>query len=227
VTITRNVALYQLIRDAWSLRDQFDLTNVGYGKVHWPDSVDVLRSPFSYYYFLAGIVRVTQARNIVEVGTHQGGSTRALAAGLDPAIDGRIVTFDVTEYGASMFSDHPVISAFTTDANSEKAFDACVRAFGAPKADLVFIDSTHECWTTLLSFTIYSNVIRSPLVILDDITLNPEMKKLWAYLQSRYGTDNAIDATDVEPAIRTGGSGTRPGFGIVRIPDAVFGEVER
>ena len=118
-----------------------------------------------------------------------------------------------------MFAGHPVIKAFSIDANSEKAFDACSALFGRPQADLAFIDSTHEFWTTLISFTIYTTIIRTPLVILDDITLNPQMKRLWSHIQERYGPANAIDVTEIEPAIRTGGGGTRPGFGLVRIPE--------
>jgi hypothetical protein len=219
VIAVHRIPLHELVVEAWSLRDQFDLTNVGYGKVHWPDSVDVLKTPFSYYYFLAGVVRLTRAERIVEVGTHQGGSTRALAAGFVDPTRGRIATFDITDYGARMFKGHPSIKAFSVDANSEKAFDACIGTFGDPRIDLAFIDSTHEFWTTLISFTIYTNVIRCPLVILDDITLNPQMARLWSHLRDRYGPSNTIDAVDVIPGIRTGGGGTRPGFGVVRIPD--------
>jgi len=218
VTQAAGLSLRDFVAEAWALRNEFDLTGVGYGKVHWPDSVDVLTSPFSYYYFLAGAVRLTGARRVVEVGTHQGGSTRALAAGFTDPANSRIATFDITDFGAKMFRDHPVISAFAIDANSEQAFNECVRVFGQPRADLAFIDSTHDFWTTLVSFTVYSNLIRCPLVILDDITLNPQMSRLWNHIIGMYGLDNTVDATDVIPEIRTGGGGTRPGFGVVRIP---------
>jgi hypothetical protein len=216
---TAGLSLRDFVAEVWALRKDFDLTGVGYGKVHWPDSADVLTSPFSYYYFLAGAVRLTGSRRIVEVGTHQGGSARALAAGFTDVATSRLVTFDITDYGARMFRDHQVIKALELDSNSEMAFDACMQVFGWPKADLVFIDSTHDFWTTLLSFTIYTNVIRCPLVILDDITLNPQMSRLWNHLVSMYGLEHTIDATEVFPEIRTGGGGTRPGFGVVRIPD--------
>jgi hypothetical protein len=212
------VSMKELVEDAWTLRSQFDLSDVAYGKVHWGDMKQILTTPFSYYFLLAGIARLTQARRIVEVGTHQGGSTKALASGfVDPGIS-KLVTFDVTDYGARMFKGHASIRAYTLDANSEAAFGACLREFGEPRIDLAFIDSTHEFWTTFQSFSLYAAMLECPVAVLDDITLNESMARLWELLRKRYGKANTIDATEVDPAIRVGGGGTRPGFGIVRIP---------
>lgn len=211
------VPIAELVADAWELRTQFDLATVGYGKVHWGDMREVLTTPFSYYYFLAGIARLSSARRIVEVGTHQGGSTRALAAGLADPGRSKVVTFDVTDFGSRMFEGHSTIRAHTIDANSEAAFDVCVREFGEPKIDLAFIDTTHEFWTTLQSFMLYAEMIQCPLIVVDDITLNERMSRLWSLITLRYGSTNTIDATEVHPEIRVGGGGTRPGFGVVRI----------
>ena len=213
-----SVPMETLVADAWDLRREFNLENVGYGQVHWGDFKEVLKKPFSYYYFLAGITRLTGARRIVEVGTHQGGSTRALAAGLSEPSRSRIVTFDVTDFGAKTFAGNQVIHAHVLDANSEAAFDTCVREFGEPRIDLAFIDTTHEFWTTVQSFMLYAEMIECPLVVVDDITLNDRMAKLWSLLRLRYGAANTIDATTVSPEIRTGGNNTAPGFGVVRIP---------
>lgn len=211
------VSMKELVQDAWALRSQFDLSNTGYGKVHWGDMKQVVTTPFSYYFFLAGIARLTGARHIVEVGTHQGGSTRALAAGFADPRGSKLVTFDVTDYGARMFKGHASIKAYTLDANSEAAFQTCLREFGEPRMDLAFVDSTHEFWPTFQSFNLYAAMLECPLVVLDDITLNESMAGLWELIRSRYGKENTIDAADVDAAIRVG-DGTRPGFGIVRIP---------
>ncbi len=211
------VSMHQLVADAWSLRPEFDLSNVAYGRVHWGDMKEVLTTPFSYYYFLAGITRLLNARRIVEVGTHQGGSTRALATGFNDPAASKLVTFDVTDFGARMFRDHATIKAYTLDANSEAAFDTCLREFGEPRIDLAFIDSTHAFWTTYQSFNQYAGMLDCPIVVLDDITLNDSMIRLWSLIRRRFGADNTIDATEVNPDIRVGGAGTRPGFGVVRI----------
>jgi hypothetical protein len=204
-----------IVAEAWSRRDNFDLRGIGYGRVHWGNLVDVIDKPFPYYFFLAGMVNLTRSRHIVEVGTHQGGSARALAAGLQDPAASRIVTFDITTDGATLLADHPVIRAYSLDANSEPAYDVCVREFGAPQIDLAYIDSTHGFWPTLSSFLIYGTALRANFVILDDITLNPEMERFWSLVRTRFGHD-CIDATDVAEQIRMP-KDNRPGFGVVRM----------
>ena len=81
--------------------------------------------------------------------------------------------------------------------------------------DVAYIDAAHDFWPTLQSFLICSGALGAGIVVLDDITLNPEMSKLWRYLRRSY-PDDTIDATDVHPEIRSGGSGISPGFGVVR-----------
>lgn len=213
----RSIPLDELVSRAWSLKSEFDLRDVGYGRIHWGNLRDFLKGPFSYYYFLAGMVRLTGARKILEIGTHQGGSTKALCKGLVAPSDSRVVTFDVTPYGSEIFSGDPVVRAFTMDANTESALEKSLQEFGGSNIDLAFIDSTHDFWTTFQSISLYTSAFKCPVVIIDDITLNPSMAKLWDLLRKRYGTENAIDATDVNPEIRTGGSGTRPGFGVIRL----------
>lgn len=212
-----SMPLEDVVSRAWALRSQFDLTNVGYGQIHWGNFRDVLADAPSYYYFLAGLVRLSGAEKILEIGTHQGGSTRAMCKGLISPPASRIVTFDVTAYGAEMFVRDPVVHAYTMDANTEVALDTCVREFGGSAIDLAFIDSTHDFWTTMQSVALYTAGFKCPLLVIDDITLNPSMVRLWSLLRARHG-DNAIDASEVHYEIRPGGPETRPGFGVVRIP---------
>ena len=212
------VSLDRLVDDAWSLRDEFDLSKISYGRVHWGDFKQILTKPFSYYYFLAGLVRLTGARRVLEVGTHQGGSARAMATGFTDPANSRLVTFDVTDYGAKLFKGHPSIRAYTIDANSQAAFETCLTDFGGPRIDMAFVDSTHEFWTTLQSFNVAAALLSCPIIVLDDITLNESMSRLWSFIRDRYGSENTIDAVEVHSAIREGGGGTRPGFGVVRIP---------
>ena len=213
-----SIQLKELIAQAWSLRNEFDLSNVGYGRTHWGDQTQILTTPASYYYFLAGITRVTKARRVLEVGTHQGGSTRAIARGLSEQSGSRVVTFDVTRDGAEMFMQDPVVHAFTMDGGTEAAMDAALTVFGSPSVDLAFIDSTHEFWSTLNIIALWTTAFSCPLVVLDDITLNPSMRRLWNVLLDRFGETNAVNAVEVDAAIRTGGDGTTPGFGVLRIP---------
>jgi cephalosporin hydroxylase len=208
--------LADTVRDAWAQRNSFDLSSVGYGRIHWDNRTDVMHTPLPYYYFLAGMVRILEARRIVEVGTHHGGSTKALAAGLVSPSESRIVTFDPNPEASRMLLNHPVIRAHPLDANTQEAIDAASEGVDG-SCDLVYIDSTHDYQSTLHSWLLYGELFAAPVVILDDITLNDSMRALWSLLQRRYGTDNALDASDIVPEIRPAVGLSRPGFGIVRL----------
>jgi hypothetical protein len=207
-----NCSMKELVQVAWAERQNYDLTGIGYGLDHWGKSEKPITKPFPYYFFLAGMVKVTNASRIVEIGTHQGGSTRAMAKALEARNEGQIVTFDVTPYGHEMFVRHDFIRAWTCEANSETAFNHVVEQFGEPRIDLVFIDASHRFWPTLLNVLIYGETCAARFMILDDVTLNPEMSRLWDLLTLRYGHENIIDASKVDPVIRC----PQTGFGVVR-----------
>jgi hypothetical protein len=208
--------LADTIRDAWALRGSFDLAGIGYGRIHWGNRTDRIQTPFPYYYFLAGIVRLLGARRIVEVGTHHGGSTKALAAGLISPTHSRIVTFDPNPEGSRMLSNIPAIHAYALDANAKEAIETVKQELGV-SCDLVYIDSTHDYQSTLHSWLLYVELFSSPIAILDDVTLNDSMRALWSLIKERYGADNAVDASDIVPEIRATDDDSRPGFGVVRV----------
>lgn len=202
---------------AWDAGTTFDLSGIGYGQIHWGNMQDVVTKPYQYYFFLAGMVRVTGARKVVEIGTHQGGSALAMAKGFADPDSSRLVTFDITEFGANMFRGHSHIRGYQLDANSEAAYDSCREVFGSDTIDFIYIDTTHLFWPTFLSMQIYVEGFSPQFAVLDDITLNPEMERLWQLVRRRYGAENTIDVTDVIPQVRPPSRGFVPGFGLVRI----------
>jgi hypothetical protein len=114
-----------------------------------------------------------------------------------------------------MFAEHKTIRACTCDANSEEALNRVIEEFGAPRIDLVFVDGIHEFWPTLMNILVYGEICAARYIVLDDITLNPGMEKLWALLRARYGSKNVIDATEIDETIRRPGV-SAPGFGVIR-----------
>lgn len=207
--------LEDLVDRAWRLGCTIDLPGIGYGRTHWGSGGDVLTAPFPYYHFLAGLVRLIEARRVVEVGTHHGGSARAMAVGMANSPEAKIVTFDIAPDGSEILARHPIIRAYHLDALSETAFEVCVAEFGGASVDFAYIDAAHDFWPTLQSFLICSGGLGARIVVLDDIALNPEMGKLWRHLRRSYPGDT-IDATDIHPEIRGGRIGMSPGFGVVR-----------
>ena len=201
-----------LVSEAWRVGSQFDLSGIGYGRIHWGNRTDIDSEVQPYYHFLAGMVRVLRAKRIIEIGTHQGGSARAMAAGLFDPENSRVVTFDPNPFAANLFTGHPVIRAYALDGNSETAIRMCRDDLGGMNADMTFIDSTHDFPSTLHSWLLYAELIRTPVIVLDDVTLNDSMRSLWSLIRERYAY--SIDATEVEPGIRPCGD-ARPGFGVV------------
>ena len=208
--------LDQLVSEAWGIGQAMDLSGIGYGQIHWGNRVDVIDSPFPYYHFLAGLIHCLKATKVVEVGTHHGGSAQAMAAALTAVAGAKIVTFDVTPEGSLLLEGHPIIRAYNLEANTEAAYEACLAEFGEAKVDLAYIDASHSFWPTLMNYLICVEVLQADVVVLDDITLNDGMRRLWHLIRQRHPNDS-IDATEVHPEIRQAGPDTAPGFGLVRL----------
>jgi len=205
--------LKDLIRRAWETGLTFDLTGIGYGRIHWDNQKDVVSTPYSYYFFLAGLVRLTAAKRILEIGTHSGGSIRAMEAGLSSRIGAVLVTVDVTHESDPYLQDARLVRKVVGDANSSETFDT-IRKYFEEGCDLLYIDATHDFWPTYLNYALYVPALRPKMVVLDDITLNPGMERLWALVERTVPPGQAVDASEIEPAIRPAGS-TRPGFGVI------------
>jgi len=123
-------SLAAIVANAWEIGRTFDLTGIGYGRPHSGDDPTPITEPFPYYHFLAGFTRLTHARHIIEIGTHHGGSARAMAAGFSDAKNSKIVTFDSKPDAQEMLRDEPTIRAYCGNANTTKALDFCRTELG-------------------------------------------------------------------------------------------------
>lgn len=213
-----DIPISSLAYEAWCRGRVFDLDGIGYGLAHWTDACTVpldrrpkiISQPYDYYYWLAGIVNITEASKILEIGTHQGGSALSMSKGLVNPSNSTIVTLDVTEYGVNDFRHHNHIRAHQVNANTENAFDICSKELDN-KIDMLFIDSTHNFWTTYLNLIIYVNGLSPSIIVIDDITLNPEMQKMWDKTQMLFGMNNCTNVSNEIPGFRP-----HCGFGLVR-----------
>jgi cephalosporin hydroxylase len=211
-----SLALADLVKIAWNARTAFDLKGIGYGRLHHPLWLNkIIDEPFDYYFFLAGFVRTIGAERIVEVGTHWGGSARAMREGFAAPDKSKIVTFDITKDGAQKLKDCANVKAYSIDANTEKAVQIVLDEFGRKPIDMIYVDTAHKFWPTIQSFSLYSAIFRPRYAILDDITLNDSMKQCWTAITHLYGPERAVDCTKIVPQIRQ--SKTSPGFGLVRL----------
>jgi hypothetical protein len=190
------VTLTQDIIDAWEVGQTIDLTGCDYGRSHVTGEYETTPS---YYRLLAGLVRTQQMRSIIEVGTYCGGAARAMKRGNPDAV---IATVDVNRY--QQFDPSEGIIQVVGDG---------VRAAGAIKqhvmqtADMVYIDSDHSFAVTTAQYGIYRALFNPRWIVLDDITLNSEMRDVWALI----GQEAGIDACSIIPDVRTRGEG----FGVI------------
>jgi hypothetical protein len=219
--------LEEIIRGAWSVGRAIDLSGIGYGRIHWGNGTDIVTKPSPYYFFLAGFARVCNAARICEIGTHWGGSTRALRRGVRAGSKPEIVTIDVTNQSDGMLTSEDGISKIVGDAGSEEVVRAVAASFaGGSGIDLLFIDSQHSFVPTWSQYCQYTTLLRPIFTILDDIALNEEMSEVWKLVRESVPPGEALDANEIEPGIRCAGRfwrfwkfigrETKIGFGLVR-----------
>jgi len=209
--------LEDIVRSAWDVGKEIDLSGIGYGRIHWGNREDVKDQPSSYYYFLAGLVRKFSLARILEIGTHWGGATRAMWYGLNDPDSAKIVTVDITTESDNRLLDYPKIQKIVGDANSEAIFDRIATSFDWEPIDLIYIDAAHQTVPTVMSFALYAMALRPKLMVLDDITLNEPMKAAWSKIKTMLPAGSAVNAAEIEKKIRD--AGNNPGFGLIRLMD--------
>ncbi len=216
--------LEEVVRNAWKVGNTINLSGVGYGKIHWGNEIDIIADPFDYYKFLSGFVASLELNRILEIGTHWGGATVAIARGCvfnNQNARPEIFTIDVTEESDQWLPLQPE-SAWILKHVGEASRRSAIRAaldFFQPdcRVDLLFIDSDHSFMPSLIQYATYSTVFLPKFVILDDISLNEEMCALWTLLKRVVPQNCFIVANEVVPQIRDRDAG----FGIIANLDRV------
>lgn len=206
--------LPDIVTAAWADGRKIDLDGIGYGRVHWGNKSDVLDTPNNYYYFLAGLVRRYGFTRILEIGTHWGGATRAMRAGVKRPEDARIVTVDISTESDNRLKDYPDIVKIVGDANTAPTLWNIIEAFDGQPVDLVYIDADHHCFPTIASVAFLSLLLRPKLIVLDDISFNEDMQAAWKMLQAALPEEDMVDVHRVVREIRPE---PKAGFGMIRL----------
>jgi hypothetical protein len=207
------ITIQNLAKIAWAAGERHDMSGLHYGRHHNLDGA--LLGPAPYYRFLAGLVDVSGARRILEIGTHEGGSARAMLAGAR----GRqptLLTIDMENNSALQLEGAEGVSRIISDALAPPCVSHVLRAFGGTPIDLLYIDADHRYLPTMSMFGLYTTLLKPKLAVFDDITLYDDMAMFWNDVKVAYG-DNALDISDIIPEIRPPVEGRRPGFGLVRL----------
>ena len=198
----------RIIREAWSVGQAIDLSNIGYGPAHWSGDKPFYDTPSSYYQFLAGLVRTQNCQNIFEVGTHYGGSSLSMLRGIGDSTPVNVLTVDLSDLNPVLHETRG-LTKLVGDANSEHVIKTVLLHFGGAPIDLFFIDADHEFLPTLTNLGLYCLLLRPRFVVVDDIVLNHRMRSMWDAVL----TAEAVDCVDVVPEIRE----REVGFGLMKL----------
>ena len=212
----RSAPLENVVRSAWEVGKTIDLAGIGYGRIHWGNLKDVRPEPVPYYFFLAGLARLCGAMRICEIGTHSGGSARALRRGMS-STQADLVTIDMTEISDPQLVGERGIRKIVGDAGSPAVIDAVREHFGAQRGiDVLFIDSDHQMKPTLDQYRAYVSALQPRFVVLDDIAINQGMAEAWRLVCEGVPTGEAVNVADIEPRARSKSSS----LGLMRLGDS-------
>jgi predicted O-methyltransferase YrrM len=153
--------------------------------------------PCSYYFFLAGLVAQLRCSRILELGTHFGGSIFSMARGIEYSgltETAEVITVDVKDSNSEAFRANQLVTRILGDCLDDGVAQHVKQSFSGP-VDLIYIDAVHDYEHTNRYLQQYSLLVSPRLVILDDIRLNPSMRRFWKYLVDTHG-DRVIDITD-------------------------------
>ncbi len=203
---TRERCLETICEDAMDAGVDIDLSSCHYGETTGP--CVFIRRPTSYYFFLAGLVKLERLTQILEIGTNSGGSIMAISKGLhkEDIVKSRIVTVDITRKNEDGFSKYPHIKRIQGDSLSNEVVEEALKSFDGA-VDLIYIDSLHEYEHTKDNINIYAEKLNPRYLVLDDIRQCDDMQRLWSELKEKF-KDSAFDASRV--SIRKGA-----GFGVI------------
>ena len=149
-----------------------------------------------YYKLISGIVRAEGVTNVVEIGTHKGGSTLAFEAGLSTGKGGQIITIDTVDHllARDRLSNRANIARIIGDSEDESVQQQVRDRFCKFGKTLLYIDGLKDGSWIERNIEIY-NFINPDLILLDDITINFNMLKWWDVFSSndKYYCYNIVD----------------------------------
>lgn len=133
-----------------------------------------------YYRFLYELAKAMQPKWVLETGTRFGLSAVQLAMGCPTS---KVITLDIDPQSKARFSSDPVLKGIPNiiplTADSRKAKE--LLPADCQSIDLLYLDSDHSYDVVMPEFKIFSQMVPvGGVVVFDDITLNPEMRRFWA-----------------------------------------------
>lgn len=199
------VSLNEICSQAMVEGRKIDLSDCVYGEAHWEGPF--VNYPMMHYYFIAGFVKTQSFRNMIDLGTHYGGSVMAMAKG---AVHSdiqklKIATVDITFKNEEGFNKYPHIKRVKGDSLSRETINELIGFFNCP-IDLLFIDTDHKGPILLRNIEVFVKYFLPKYILIDDVHLNSSMENAWKRIVSEF-KDKAFDASVILDR--------KAGFGVV------------
>lgn len=190
-----NVGKYQYLWDIHNHSNVFDIGKkllenkaISYNESNFHDGF-IGCQPF--YYYLAGFVNKHNISNIIEIGTHKGGSTLSFLNGINTN-DYKILTIDIKDYelAKKRLDGNKNIIRLIGSADDEIILQKYTETIKNMDDNvLLFIDTLESGkWIEKLIKLYYCKQIK--YILLDDITIDNNMKLWWLIFHKKVGGIN-------------------------------------
>jgi len=160
---------------------EFTQSGISDGRPEWLERMRDTDPPLALYYrFLYELSKAMQPKWILETGTRLGMSAAQLAMGCPSA---KVVTIDIDPHSKGRLESEQNLknlkNIIPITADSRKAKELFPQ--GCDRFELIYLDSDHTYDVVSPEFKIYREMlVPGGVMVFDDITLNPEMRRFWA-----------------------------------------------
>ncbi len=165
------------IKEIIEVGKEIDLSDCWYGITFY--NQEFLKAPSPEYYFLAGFVKSMKLRNILELGTHYGGSISSMYKATEGK--GKLVTIDINNLSNKRIN--PNIIKIKGSSFDRKTIKKVFKEF--KEVDLIYFDSIIRFKSVLENIRIYTK-LNPKYLIINAIFYNDSMKKLWDKLTKEF-----------------------------------------
>lgn len=159
----------------------------------------------NYYPLLAGLALNYKMTQYLDVGTRFGGSVLSVRKALNhnEAQNGTLVTIDIMDRNSQELPKYPEIIRLYGDSINNEVVEKVHELFRAP-IDMIFVDALHTYEHTKENIDRYARSLNPRFLVVDDITLNDGMKRLWAELLEEFPSNRIYDASKITTRIKCG-----------------------
>jgi hypothetical protein len=214
-TYMPDLTVEQICLAAFALGQTLDLEDCIYGP-NTKAKNGFLGHGLSYYRLLAGLAAMIDARTVVEIGTHFGGSTRALWRGMNyTGGAGKLLTVDIEDISCPALRELDGLQVLIGDAADKRVLAELVQRVRGDTVDLVFLDGKKDAVfvETILQHLLSRLEVR--WLVIDDVRDRSTLHVFWHHAESIWKSD-AFEVSQRHPEIRD----QQYGMGVIRLSPA-------